>query len=614
MTEKNNHRLRTELKPPRIILGQIYPLKTDFEKAHSRRLIKVLDDLHQSITPSERWKSLERAHNCLSHDIKELHSNEISMGMDKALCLKLGYAVVTMRKDAYYVSKEIVLICRCFIQILQCSHERRLWSFRNVGINELMPLLIQIWTITIQNKIKIKVQSPEDDEGLLSIIQIVRVFSKLIPAKSCLIEYLNGAFLGKIMREILIWMKDPDLSILFSFTDILWEALGLLKDLTFRSKTRDKAVLIGLEGGLLMKIIFVCCRSIESVHHKVQGWCISIIWNLALDRSISRLMIAEDVGNSENFNYKNIILNGLLQTLKIERVDAVFQKVKRDAISAIGNMISDSRQHTFLFHGSGAVTLSALLHQFINLVKDSDPVVRRRSMRTIRCLAYSTDSITKSFLEEDTIALLLVDVISQNLSDDDESEDDYMIALACQTILALSRTIKVEVWSILESVLIKKVEVTTFLTVIINIIQCLNLTLKKIPSARSPSSEKFWKHLEMSALSNLELHAPISSLLVTLAKLERKFFETEKKASILTSTTVINMVSSILLESRPKQGEQMNQTLEFILVLAENDNNKRQLAENDNLLSSLVSSCLIQQDTKNKDLIKQVILKLVPEI
>ena len=98
--------------------------------------------MNHSIKPQERWIVLQRALHLFSHDDVELHDAEINLGIDKALCLKLGYVVVTAQSP--YVSKEAALICRCFNEVYKCSSANQLRSFRNIGATELLPLLIQL--------------------------------------------------------------------------------------------------------------------------------------------------------------------------------------------------------------------------------------------------------------------------------------------------------------------------------------------------------------------------------------------------------------------------------------------------------------------------------------
>ena len=100
-------------------------------------------DLHSSISQPDRLDSLQKALQVFAHDNEELHNFELEVGADKVLCLKLGYAVASSRKNETSISTEVGLICQCLKYIYKGSLDHRMQSFRNVGAMELLPLLIQ---------------------------------------------------------------------------------------------------------------------------------------------------------------------------------------------------------------------------------------------------------------------------------------------------------------------------------------------------------------------------------------------------------------------------------------------------------------------------------------
>ena len=62
--------------------------------------------INHAVSPTDRWQSSQMALHAFSHSNVELHDYEMSLGADKALCLKVGYAVVTNSKP-----EQIVLLC-----------------------------------------------------------------------------------------------------------------------------------------------------------------------------------------------------------------------------------------------------------------------------------------------------------------------------------------------------------------------------------------------------------------------------------------------------------------------------------------------------------------------
>ena len=101
-------------------------------------------------------------------------------------------------------------------------------------------MIIQLWEKSAEMKNESNRQSSELDDGIVSIVRLLRVFSKLTPAKSYFIGISEGAFLGKLLVNISVLINEPP-------TNIMWEYLGFVKDLTFRSGIDDKRILLQLK-------------------------------------------------------------------------------------------------------------------------------------------------------------------------------------------------------------------------------------------------------------------------------------------------------------------------------------------------------------------------------
>jgi hypothetical protein len=320
----------------------------------------------------------------------------------------------------------------------------------------------------------------------------------------------------------------------------------------------------------------------------------------------------------------NVIVNGLLQVLIQHSTSCknsgLSLKIKRNATSALGNIISDSKNHSFLFQNRCETKLSALIPQLVcSAQDDSDPVIRRRAMRTIRCLAGSMDIGVKNFVQNGNLPSFLIDIISQKGMHEDENYHDMLIQ-ACQTVIALKESINAEVWCQVQVALLQRIEDTTCTNVIPAAALCLSISMSKNPILRSPScfSAKFWNNLERLVSTSSKVHAAVSDLLVAIATMENHLGSIEaqelENPSILTKTPVINTLTTILLESESGKEDARNQALEVVLILSENGSNKRLLAGNERLLSGLVTLCLMQPDSEIKDSAKRIILQLVPEI
>ena len=544
----------------------------------------------------------------------------MNLGIDKALCLKLGYVVITTHSA--YISKEVVLICQCFTEIYKCSSTNQLRSFRHVGATKLLPLLIQLAKDHIRIGTDRENRSTEDDDGLVSLIRVLRVFSKLSPAKSFLINYSKGTFLGHLVRNVLIWINKPGSSVFSSSTDALWEILGLVKDLTFRSRTDDKKMLLHMEGEILFRLLSICFNKIQEFHPRFQEWCTAITWNLVLDIPIRQKILSKSV--SHNNQLGNVIVESLLRVLVQHSAhgknSTLSLKIKRNATSALGNIFSDSKNHEILFQNSCDTNLSTLIPQLAcSAQQDFDPVTRRRAMRTIRCIACSSVIWMKNLIQKGNLSSLLIDIISRKRAHEDEDDHD-MLVQACQTVIAMRESMKIEDRCHLQGVLLELIQNTTSTDVISAATLCLSACLNQGPIALNPSffSAKVWNNLERLVSASSEIHAAVSQLFTVIVKIEKGSgtvgAQDLENPSILTKTPVINALTTILLESKSGGEQARNLSLDVVQILAEKEINKRLLAGNDRLLSGLVTLCLLQPDSEIKDSAKKIILQLVPEI
>jgi hypothetical protein len=593
-------------------------------------MVKQLLVLNQSISPSERFQAAQLALSTFNHDHVEIHDYEMSLGADKVLCLKIGYAVVTNNKsDRLSVSfcDEIGMLCHCLTQIYKCNLESRLRSFRHLGATEILPLLVQIWTdIYSSQAMKANQNRQSNSDGgdsqnvaiarlALSVIQLLRVYSKLTPAKPVLLRYNNYTFIGTMLKTVLRWLESDESSSVF------WEVLGFVKDLTCRVAPADKQGILHIEGAIMLKIWHNCCSRTNELHPRIQEWFTAVVWNMVLDPSSCEVLFL-GVGGDE----RGSVVEGLIKTLMFHSTNSkksgLSTKIKRNAISALGNIAADPYNHTFLFRNPRITNSLTLLPRFINLVNDDpDSVVRRRAMRTMRCLASSQDAKTKAAVQNENLPPFLVEVIARNVSHDDENDHDMQIQ-ACQTAIVLIDDWTPEDRTNMEKALARRIETTTITKLISACSQCLVDCLKTRPSAHVPDvyfTEMFWTRLENAVSVSSECHVPVSRLLLEMIKRENLNKAAEGSASeqipsTLTIPPVINTLTVMLSEPDSSREESRNNALDTVILLVENENNKRPLAENEGLLSGLVNMCLMQPGPSNKTAAKRVILELVPAI
>jgi hypothetical protein len=464
-------------------------------------------------------------------------------------------------------------------------------------------LLVQVW----MNCLPLEIDR-EQECILLSIVQVLRIYGKLESAKSLLIRYCQGAWLGRVLQYIVLSLDQPTGAV----SPVTGEFLGLVKDLTFRSAAPDKEVLLHLEGGILQRFLFSCCDADVDANPKTMEWFTAVVWNLVLDKSICGQLLQSNLK----------IVRGLLKALSAndtstEKQSTIHTKMKRNATSAIGNIVADTRNQKRMFTRDVGEEELEIIPVFMNLVEqDTDSVVRRRAMRTLRCLASSTEAPTKASIEKEEIVSFLVDTIARNVSQDDENDRDMQIQ-ACQTVNALIESLEHGDWPRLETALLQRIETTTDPKLIQASCRCLIECVKKSPWRRGPScfSEMCWKRLESATSISPDTHDSIGKLFLELAKREKQVeSSTAGRPSTLTCPPIVNTLTVLLSQPGDPHEESRSNALEVVSLLVENEDNRRPLAENESLLSGLVNLCLLQPDKKSKDAAKQVILDLVPEL
>jgi hypothetical protein len=542
----------------------------------------------------------------------------MEMGADKALCLKLGYTAVSLQQDAIAMSREVGLACQCLLQIYKCSHEQKLQSFRYAGATELIPLLSQVLKELLRVATTRKEVLVELDDVIHQILAVLRVFSKLTPAKSILVTRLQSALLGHLANDALVWIQQPHDSTCYFSPNVFWETLGLLKDLTFRSEPHDKTILLCANGGILYHLLSTCCRDMKTINLKLQEWCTAVVWNLALDPATCERLISRQASDLS-------IVHGLLEILMHHSVNGSkadpTTKIKRNAVSALGNFVVDSRFHHVLFQLSTDTNALALLPRLMNLVEgDCDSIVRRRAMRAIRCLVSSPDPGVKLAVRNENLPeRFLASIIGRNTSLDDENDHDTQIQ-ACQAVIVLSESMQPADWTQLQDILTRKVESTTDTKLVSTASLVLTECIKSSPCniGRIGFSDLFWKRLENAVLTDHSTHDNISCFYFMLAQFEQTVMQKEcntiDNPSILTCASTINAMTSILSAATRNEEKAAQNVLESLRIMMQNISNKKPLAENESLLSGLVNLCLANPRMTTKECAKQLVLQLIPEI
>lgn len=567
--------------------------------------------LNRSVTQSERTHALQLALTTFTHDNADLHNLELQNGADKALCLKLGYIVVTS-PESY---AEISLVCQCLIKLYGGSVEQRKRSFRSIGATELVPLLTKT-LLRLLTRGRRELESEEVKVGR-NIVQVLRVYSKLDAAKALLIRYDKGAWLGSIVRfcgeSVQLSPTDP--------STITFDLLGLVKDLTFRSARMEKQLLLTVNNRLLLQFLFHFCGSDGAFHLKLVEWFTAVVWNLVLDKHICCELIQGDHTRNFRLVKKLLLLCKSTHDNNGENASQVGVRIRRNAVSSIGNVAAHGENLKLLLTHSGngelwdQLNLVPILMEIV--ANDTDSVVRRRGMRTIRCIVSTSDAKLTSSFSSTGMSNFLAGIVSQHITLDDENDRDTQIQ-ACQVVTATMTEIDLGAWLDLEKALLARIESTTDEKLIQTVCTTLANALGKGISKQGPSkySDMVWTRLHAAASTRPASHEAIASLLLQLTKVERdeQTRNNSSLASALTSTAVINTLATIVSSTTEKQHDGRWKALDTVVLLAENEANKHPLADNEHLLGGLVDLCLTQPEGECKAKAKKVIIDLVPSL
>jgi hypothetical protein len=559
--------------------------------------------VNQALTKPERIEALKLALATFSHNNTKLHDYEIQLGADKALCLKLGYVIMTCLSPL----EELQLIGDCLRHTYLCSTKQRELSFRRIGGSDLAPLLVQVLVNGLSAEENIT------PDVLTTVVEILRIYAKLESAKSVLVRMGKGLWLGQILKYCVDGTVGAKAN---KVSPLCMELLGLIKDLSFRSSASDKETMLSLREGVFGGLIASICKAGETADRRLVDWFTAVMWNLVLDKPLCDQILALD--KAHNFpiiGYLLRILNERQFNLAPGKSDAA--KIRRNAISCIGNMLSHMDNQLLLLRDQEA-NGSNILRSLVSTVEnDTDSIVRRRAMRALRCIACSEEIEVLSNLNHYDLQGLSFRVISRRIAEDDENDRDMQIQ-ACHVISASMDRFSCAEWPQLETILQQRIETSNDEKLIHAACSCLVECIKHSPCRKGPScfSDLFWTRLEVAAASSAEPHLPISSLLMELARWEEESSEsnTDEHPSNLTNAVAVKIIIHLISIASEENFEIRRNALDTVRYLATRKASRRALAENERLLSALVNLCLLEPDITSKDAAKKIIIDLVPEI
>lgn len=483
----------------------------------------------------------------------------------------------------------IGLICECLSMLWgEASMERRQISFAQLG--DYLPWFIQAWTFYNTD--------PYASHYILSIFQLwAKVKRPDIKAR-----LIHSGLVPRIREAFAEVMPSPP-----TVGDSnRGSVLTIIKDLSIRSKEDDKCFLYQE----LKEVILKHC--IDNRDMETLIIALTVLWNLAVVPRLCYSMGQDaEIWSALKAVCTTVPVSN--DTIEIhQHLSSIIGTIVAERTMMRTDLVDDPSPPEILLDQS-----SWLVPHLVGILRHhetDDTDTRRRCMRLLRCLA-GCEWGRLPFLWEVTRAELMAVLIQVVRKSSDGSDTRSQ---ACQTV-SLLLPWAIEDWAsqtpCLETALIQTItDHNTADGLVLSACRALLMSLNLSPWKRGPScfSPQFFEHLSQVLKRNISeppFHIGISKLLLHIIQ----DGTSSGQVSTLAERHVLDSVALLMTSVGPDFESPRANAIEIITIFMNDDESKKPLAENDDLLSSLVNFCLITSGPQ-KDKVKQMILKLVPEL
>ena len=477
-------------------------------------------------------------------------------------------------------ARSIQLLLEC----LQClwSHadtKRRLQAFSHLG--SYLPWFLRAWN-----------SYPHDVDIPRIVAQILQLWSS---TKNATInaELLRSGVVDRF-RQAMAW-EIPSCHPVHAFI------LTTLKNLTLRATEGDN---IRMHTDLYDLVVRHAVDEHQTATNNDVERVLHILWNWAALPKLAPLLASDRK------------LWHLLHWTASIPISADSIVLHRHAASVLGCVLASQSL-------SAPMTPSSLLLQqqdwlsgylFTILELETDADLRRRCARLVRCLAGSEQGqalIQKGMPSEDSLTVLVQVVRNPRDAADTRCQ-------ACQALtkfLSGTRLDWASMGPCLETILTQTIEHTeTPDKLVLLICEALLTCFSQSQWKRGPNFPNGFLERLLSVLQENVLdpkfHDTMSTLL--LHKIEHSV-SSRSETTPFVNRHVLDMAALFLTPTGPEYVTSQSNAIHMISALLRDPNCKRPLADNERLLSSLVSFCLVTRGPA-KDEAKLIILQLVPEL
>ena len=523
-----------------------------------------ISGINQALTVRQRVIAIDAAKKQFNHSFIEQHDEEIQAGAANALCLQLGYAL-NKKKDKDI--KIINSICHTFVMIYHCSIMCRKESYDAIGFDLILLLIKSLERCKItKNDFKEEIM-----DTILHILQIIHLISDIEAAS--IFMATNRSVLGALVDIIQSNFLDS----------VKLEAISTFKNIS--SHAEEHRLNLVEEPLFISSIVEL---SYHSSSDKIREDTSETIRNLALAQDAKTPMA----------------LQGILLNALINLTDDTNQSTKMNAVVTLGSLaIPPENSFWLVSHAEGA-----LVEVIFRLGTDPNPKIQERALKTLKRIGRG-ESIRvlvdrKHFLSNLNSLLLL------------NSNTKVQIETA-EIIASFLSYLNKDNCPQLE----KAIQFTIDIIAHLDNITCLEILFKTFMelSTNARISPLMMKH---------------SDLLPTVAKI--LVFESQPKSTIYYILKTIYNISSgssqtievtdssndilssleLVIRSENKSDDQFptcETAIKIFSLLAATDTNRMKMARHNNLLLSLVKYMTTSSDDNPiKDLVKKIVLDLVP--
>ena len=575
------------------------------------------------MTGPQRFQALQTAERAFSHHNKDRHTREVEAGAVHALTLKLGYVLMSRQQPQHQPQHqhpqqaseaEIQCICRCFQHVLNgCSTHHKLQTWQEMGPSELVPLLLQVLSTMGQAHGTITTSGIETAREVCSVL---RVFGKLPVAVPALIRFpgliplclsiMVSSFErfqqqhqhqhqqhqqggGPPMQDVSGYSgieRDDDDSLLL----LLCEFLGIFKDWAFQGGRGDKEVMYNTQG--IVDVLLNIQQRTDRA--RIKEYVTAIWWNLARSHEVAAQML-------QSPDFLTACQQELARTMTTTTTattttttaaeattDQSFTKTKRNTISTLGNLASLSSSQLVLERDDA---LWELLRSIALTEPDAD--CRRRAVRMIRCLSSAPVFATRPGLFPCLIAAA-------------KDTDRDVRRQALETLRNNNNHLPIDQEQDVPTLISLVGESSDYETVAA---VCRVLAATNKPFPLDPTTGvAFFRKLRGSSLPQ-----PPDQERAVLDCVRLALQHPENATTIRALSPSCEASNKAMLDLLASLTTQQAAVMDLILELA-NEHNRKTMAENEALLSTIISFAQMTTDTNVKTRAKALLATLVNEL